>query len=197
MTVAATQKKVDPMTFLLEGRLSFPNLFKPRAYDASQEAKYSAEIIFTKDKAPIVKKAIMAAIEKKWGSDKTKWPKGLKNPLKNGDDKSDMAGYAGHDFIKVSTKMRPVVLSPKAAAVTEEDNIVYPGCYVKVRVNAYPYFKIGNGVSLSFDVVQKIRDGEPFTGRRAVEEDFGVLEDGSEDESSYSNGAEDDSGIFA
>lgn len=66
-----------------EFRVSYPKVFKPELNTLNGKQEYSVVALF-----PIganltaLKKAAQAAVEKEWGTDPTKWPKGLKLPLK-------------------------------------------------------------------------------------------------------------------
>lgn len=192
------EKKKDPTRLVTpEGRISFPKVYKPEAYE-DQEPKYSCVLLISKkaDMTPF-KKAIHAAKLKTWGTDESKWPK-VPSPLRDGDEKEDLDGYAGHYFLTASNKQRPAIVDRNLAPISEDSGDFYAGCYGRLAIRAYAWeFKGKNGavmkrgVSFALDHVQKLRDGEPFSGKPKVEDVFDSVEDddaesgaGGEDEAS-------------
>lgn len=182
-----------------EFRVSFPALFTPKAFEG-QEAKYSIVMLFPKSvdlgKAAggqlvsLKQAAINAAIEK-WGP-KEKWPKGLRFPFRNGDEKEDTEGYKGHIFVSASSKTQPGLVNAHLKPILNEREF-YAGCYARAEVIAFAYDKVGNkGVSFSLQNVQKLRDGDPFSGRKAAEDVFDAVEDTSDDEDSYEDESDED-----
>ncbi len=127
-----------------------------------------------------LKALIRAAVEAKF-PDPTKRPKNLKNPLRDGDeDKPDTDGYAGHFFATARSKMKPGLVDANVKPIISQD-LFYAGCYARATVTAFYYDKAGNkGVALSLQNVQKLRDGEPFSGRSKAEDDFGPVESAGE-----------------
>lgn len=162
-------------------RLSFPKLFKAVKSTETSAPKFSAAFLIDPDtaegKANI--KAIEAAIEhaktKQWADkadkiyDNIDWDR---KPLRDGNkatnDEGDVyAGYEDMMFVQASSpeKRRPQVLDRSKRPVTEEDNVIYGGCYVDAVVSVYPIAdkdKGGNGVFASIELVRFRRDGEPF-----------------------------------
>jgi hypothetical protein len=176
-----------------EFRASFVHLFKPHAFN-DQPEKYSLVMLFSKstDLKELKRAAHNAAIEK-WGADKTKWPKNLRMPFRDGDEKADYAGYSGTITVSASSKKKIQVVgnrkdeSGRFPVLTNEDE--FDSCdYGRATLIAFAYDQMGNrGVGFSVQSVQKTRDGERFAGRRQAEEEF---DDSSNDEASY-----DDSGF--
>jgi hypothetical protein len=160
-------------------RLSFPALFKPaRPMAEGADEKYQCELIFEKgaNLAPL-KEAIKTAIKNKWGD---KPPKNLRIPLRDGDtDREGKDGYEGCMFISARSKDRPgVVIGPHRDICTpDREHEVYGGCYVRASITAFAYDTAGNkGVAWALNNVWKLRDGEPFGGRRNAQEEFGDVE---------------------
>lgn len=173
-------------------RVSFPAIFKPVSFE-NQPAKYSVEMLFDK-KTDLteLKRAVLKAATDKWG-DKTKWPKNLKLPFKDGNEKSDLQGYADHTVIRASSKNRPGLVNQKLEPITEEDGSFYAGCYARASVTPFAYDKAGNrGVSFGLQNVQKVKDGEPFSGRKRAEDDFEEIEMGGDNETSYQDSSDSD-----
>lgn len=174
-------------------RVSFPNLFKPKAFE-QQEAKYSITMLFPKsvDLAATaggknsLKQAALNAAAEKWGADRAKWPKNLRLPFRDGNEKSEMQGYAEHVFVSASSKMQPGLVDEKLLPILNEKDF-YPGCYARAELIAFAYDKAGNkGVSFSLQNVQKLSDGEAFSGRKDAGDVFDAVEDTSAKPESYS-----------
>jgi hypothetical protein len=169
-----------------EFRLSFPKLFKPEGFNGS-EPKFSIVMLFPKaSKIDALKRAVAAAAVDKWGPDKSKWPPNMRWPFKDGDTKGDLTGYAGHIAVSASNKMAPGIVNQRVERLSEKNSNtaeIYGGCYAHADIRAFAYSKLGNnGVSFSLENVQKTRDGEPFSGRKAPEQVFQVIASDEDDE---------------
>lgn len=180
-------KKVTTPKF----RVSFPHVFKAHAMKEDQEAKFSCVMLFDKKTdLSAMKKACANAATEKWGADKAKWPKNLKMPFRDGDEKSDMKGYEGTNFVTATSKKRPGVVDQGLNLITEEDESFYAGCYARATLIAFAYDVSGNkGVSFSLQNLQKLGDGEKFSGRRDAAQEFDAVEDGSNDEENFDDGS--------
>lgn len=188
------EKKKDPCRIVIEGRVSFPKVYKAEAFE-DQQPKFSAVCLVKKkfDLTP-VRKALFKAKVKQWGEDKAKWPKNLLSPIKDGDEmENPVDGYEGHWAISASNKLRPNVVNGQLEPITEESDEFYAGCYAKFALRAYAWeFKskkgvvLKRGVSFSLESLQKTAEGERFSGRPSVEDTFDKIEDndGGDDDSS-------------
>lgn len=161
-------------------RLSYVNLFTPRAQNEGQDAKYSVCVLIPKSDTKTVN-AIKAAIEAAKEAGKASWggkvPAGLKVPLRDGDTERDTAEYKGHWFINASSKNKPGVVDSNVQAILDSDQ-VYSGCYGRVSINFYAYNTNGNrGIAAGLGNVQKVADGEPLSGRSRAEDDFTAVEE--------------------
>lgn len=168
-------------------RLSFVNLFTPRAQVEGGAPKYSALLLIPKsDTATIeaIEKAQQAALE--IGKDKFggKVPKSWKNTLRDGDAEKDLdeyPEYEGHMFMSVSANEAypPKVVDTGLQPILDQAEI-YSGCYARVSINAFAFNTNGNkGVSFGLNNVQKLADGDPLGGNVAAnpEDDFEALDD--------------------
>lgn len=183
-----------------EFRLSFPKLAQAESFQGG-DPKYSITMLFD-DKADLAKPATkntrslkacaLAALTEKWGPDKVKWPKNLRMPFRDGNEKENLEGYADKIFIYASSKKRPGIVNRKAEPILNIEEEVYAGCYCRAEVIAFAYDTAGNrGVSFSLQNIQKTKDGESFSGKKAAEDVFDVIEsddDESENPENY-NGA--------
>ena len=175
-------------------RLSYEHIFKASAFDDSQEAKFSATFIIPKDHPdlPAVKKAYFEAGQETFPSEFAggSWPRGFTCSLKDADKDVDSSGtllaeknpvYAGCYILEANSTRRPVALNRDKSAVTEEDGIIYSGCYVNASLAAagYTFGKVKKGVKAYLNGVQFVRDGERF-GMDASS-DFDDLDGGDDD----------------
>lgn len=167
-------------------RVSYPAVFEAKAYEEGQAPKYSLVMLFDK-KADLkeLKRAAENAAMEKFGP-KEKRPKNFRMPFRDGDeDRSDTPGYENSIFVTASSKQRPgVVDQQRTQLISEED--FYAGCYARATLIAFAYDTKGNkGVSFSLQNVQKLADGEKFSGRKNAEDEFDSVEDSSESSESY------------
>jgi hypothetical protein len=175
-------------------RLSYEHIFTPSKFDDTQEAKYSATFIIGKDHPdlPAVKRAFYEAGQEQFAADFNGkgWPKGYTCSLKDADVDTDgngelladkNAAYKGCYVLEANSTRRPVAVNRNKAAVTEEDGIIYSGCYVNASLAAagYTFGKVKKGVKAYLNGVQFVKDGERF-GSDALS-DFDAL-DGEDDD---------------
>lgn len=181
--------------FLRNVRLSYEHIFTPTKFDEGQDAKYSATFIIPKDHPdlPAIKRAMFEAGQEEFPSDFTKpgtWPRGYSLSLKDADVATDSNGvllaeknpaYEGCYVLEANSSKRPLAFDRRKAAVTEDDGIIYSGCYVNASLNAagYTFGKVKKGVKCYLNGVQFVADGERF-GMDASS-DFEALDDGDDD----------------
>lgn len=165
-------------------RLSFPNLFTPKAAAEGQESKYSTMILIPKsDKATV--KALRDAEKEAAENGKSKFggkvPSNLNSIIHDGDDEDITENYperAGHWYMTVSSspQYRPGVVDKNLNPVLDQSE-VYSGVYAKVSVRAFAYNTAGNkGVSFGLQNVQILGYGENLGGGVKPEEEFSVEE---------------------
>lgn len=153
-----------------EFRVSFPSVFEARAFSEAQTKKFELTALFPKitDLSPLKALAKQAAVDK-WGD---KIPANLRSPFRDGSEKPDLDGYEGCIFVKMSSLQRPGVVDQGVQPIIEPSDF-YGGCYARASITAYAYDQAGNkGVAFGLQNVQKLRDGDAFSGRSAPEEDF-------------------------
>ena len=137
-------------------------------------------LIPKEDKTTIakIKRAIEAAKEagkSKWGG---KIPANLKTPLRDGDEeKPDQKEYAGCYFINANANQKPGIVDAGLNEIIDPSEF-YSGCYGRASINFFAYNAAGNrGIGCGLNNLQKLRDGEPLSGRTRPEDDFEVEED--------------------
>ena len=148
------------------GRFVGGALFAPKANrDDPERSRYSACIVLDRDEAQEIRRIVAAAVQDWWGNKK---PAGLQDwGLRQGDDPDYAASY-GKDFINPKALNAPPVLVCRGGiyqTTTQEEDLVYPGCYVAASVSAYAYEgdrarNIKPGVTLQLRSVLFVRDGE-------------------------------------
>lgn len=181
-------------------RIAYPHLFEPYAYQDGPNKKFEATILIPKsdtETLEAIKKACGAARSKKWPGEA---PKGLLNPVKDGDDMSTEA-FAGHWVIRPKATPKK---DPTTGAITGRPGVVLPnlkpasvddiqsGDFVNVDVNPYGYDMSGNrGVAFGLNNVQLVQKGDRIGGGKSRPENvFEAMElAGSPSES---NGSSDD-----
>lgn len=166
-------------------RLSFNDLFTPRAAQEGGTPKYQAVLLIPKnDEKTIaaVNTAIDAAVQDavargtiKQAIDPTmtQYP-----PLRDGDrPKNDGTSrgdaYTDHWFIsaKASESRKPFVVDGNVHPILDQSE-VYSGMYVNAAVQFYVYSNSGNvGVAASLNGIQKVKDGERLGAEPTTVED--------------------------
>ena len=181
----ANQKNFSATKMVIPCRISFANIWEPKAINGGDE-KYSVSCLIPKsDKKTLarIQKAVEAAKEdgktRKWGG---KIPPNLKLPLRDGDiDRPDDENYEECYFLNASSKDAPQVVDRKVNPVLDP-MMVYSGCYCNVSVNFYAFNANGNrGVAAGLGNIQFVRDGERLSGKASADADFDALEDDDED----------------
>ena len=180
------QKKARVMTPIF--RVSFPNVFQPKLNELSGKTEYSLVMLFDKKADLKEMKALAAGVAReKWGD---KIPAGIRNPFRDGDvEKEGREGYKGVFFVNTKSNQKPGVVDENVQPIIEQEQF-YPGCYARATVTAYAYDNKGNrGVAFGLGNIQKVKDGEPFSGRSRAEDDFAPVAGASQ--------AEDDGALFS
>ena len=152
-------------------RLSFPCLVNPEKMEgAAGDPKYSVVMLFAKDKKadwqPLYD-LVLEVAKKKFGTTpdgKLKKPNGFRNPFRDGDEeRGETDGYAGHIFVKASTRIKPGIVDNNCVPVSDPA-AAYAGMYCKAYVSAFAYDNASKGVSIQLEALQLVSDGEPFGG---------------------------------
>ena len=158
-------------------RLSFPSLFKKSVFNG-EEGKYEATLLFPKSDTDTYNK-IVAEIDRikkenknaKVGSDKTF--------IKDGDE-SEYDGCEGMWMIKASNNKRPTVINRDKTPITEDDEILYAGCYVNGIIDGwFQNNTYGKRVNANLLGVQFVKDGAPLGdgAKTADADDFDEIDD--------------------
>lgn len=177
------KKKFQEKVMSPEFRVSFPNVFKPKAPDfkdrKNDEAVYSITMLFPKEKGiKVIQDAAKRVAMESFGS-----LKGLRLPWKDGDEKtSKLESYKGHWFINSYSKYKPGLIDANGIDILNPQDF-YAGCWARATLMVSAYNTAGNkGISCYLQNLQKLRDDVAFSGRKNAKDDFGVASEADGDE---------------
>ena len=171
-------------------RLSFPDLFVPRAFKPGDEPKYKATFLVPQDdpQVKVIEAKILKVVTEFLKGDAKKAEKTInlirgnanKFCWQDGDNRT-YDGYDGMMALSAKNSVRPSVFDQLLSPLTKADGKPYAGCYVNASVDIFAYDSSGIGVSASLRGVQFARDGDAFAaGRPADSSEFEVIEEGSD-----------------
>lgn len=161
-------------------RLSFPSLFNKAEFDGVA-TKFEATFLVDKDSQAKIVDDVNAKIDAFLAD---KFPKGVPKSVKrtvftDGDTK-DYEGYSNQMAFKGSNTKRPTVINRDKSPITEEDDILYAGCYVNAICDLWysDHPKGGKQVLGNVLGVQFVKNGEAFGADTAASVDeFDELDD--------------------
>lgn len=165
-----------PMTQLPDGlirtciaRLSFPNVFSPKApMNQGEEPKYVATLLFPKQAdLTVLSNAVMAHAQREFGDcfQNGQYVGGLHFPFRDQGEKAKYDGYVpGAYFVTLSSKYKPAVVDLQMAPILDESR-VYPGVWAIATVNIFHYRqKVKRGVSVGLNSLMIVQDDEKLGG---------------------------------
>lgn len=165
-------------------RLSFPQIWTPKAFKSDQTPSFSATfLLHKKDNAKDIKALKVALGE----TADDKWPSGrpgaLKICLHEGSEKDHIDGYTS-DILYIGTgaKMsdRPRIFDKDMSEIDPmQQSKVYAGCYVNALITLWAQDnEWGKRVNAQLDAIQLVRDGPAFGAPRVdPTKHFAPLED--------------------
>jgi hypothetical protein len=142
------------------------------------DPKFSATFGIPNDSPLIaeIKAGFKKVAEEKWGAKAAEvfamLKAGDKLCLHDGAAKGDREGYAGHQYLSASNKLKPLVCDNAAAPgtttpriLTATDGRVYSGCFVNATIELWAQDnKFGKRINASLMGVQFARDGARLSG---------------------------------
>lgn len=165
-------------------RLAFPDLFIPKAFSDDVQPMYRARFILPKDHKDIksFENLIEQVGQNKWGAKWVTQRKALagdKWPLRDGDLKANITGFEGNYYINSSSRSRPLVINRDRTPITEDDHIIYGGCYVIALLDMWAQDNsFGKRINCTLSGVQFYADGDSFLPQAAAKpDDFEDLSD--------------------
>lgn len=167
---------------IVNARLSFPSLFKKNAFQEGQEGKFEATFLVPKKGNEAWHKECLAVIEATKTESKLGKVPSDKVFLKDGDEAFDLdkyPEYEGHWIVKASNGKRPTIINKDKTPLTEDDEVLYAGCYVNGSIEPWAQNNtFGKRVNANLLGVQFAKDGEPFgAGTQDVTDDFDDIDD--------------------
>lgn len=176
--------------------LSFPSLFQPKAFDGNQgEAKYQTQMIIPKgslQEQQITEEYNRVLTEAIAGKKLTRaqatplirpmgTTKGLLVDCDDDPDRYPPETFAGCYLFSAKSKKRPLVVDMGQYPI-DNDEKIYGGVVANVNVNIYAYNRVGSGIAVGLNGVQKVKDGERLGGGRpSVTDMFGAPAAASDD----------------
>ena len=175
------------------GRVSFPELYVPKAAAANATPKYSLLLMFKVDeldedgkaKLQAMKKAANDACVAEFGVGLGEEYRGepIASPFKKSEKKPEYMP-PGYIYVRLSGKKKPVVLDQAKNPIPEtapDEQAIYGGCWAHVSYGVYTYdINRNRGVAFGLNRIQKLRDDEKFG--REDEDEFEVVEQAGNDE---------------
>jgi len=153
-------------------RLSFPALFKPRAFEPGKDPTHQATFLMARQGDPeknleYVKQAVALVVK---NGLRGVHPGGDRVCVRSGKEKGERGidGYSAEiAFIAANSKKRPVVVDRDLTPLTGDDGRPYGGCFVNASVRLWAQDgsknpKWGKRVNAQIRAVQFWADGEPF-----------------------------------
>lgn len=174
-------------------RIAFAHgLFKKSAFEEGQIEKYGCDLIlgpYTKVLKLVDGKWVPTTIAaaqgevcieafkgdkakaKAWFDDLEKNQKSVRDGNRRKNKSGEVyAGYEDNQYVTAKNTTRPTTLNTDTTPVTEEDGVIYSGCYVNARIGLYantdPKRK---GVFASLGGVQFRAIGDAFGGARVAQ----------------------------
>ena len=164
-------------------RLSYANIWDPKAPVSGGDPRYSCSLIIPKsdtETVDAINRAIDCAIQEGIGKFGGKIPNkaALKLPLRDGDiDRPEDEAYAGCYFLNANSREKPQVVDKQVQPILDQTE-VYSGCYGRITVTFYGYNSNGNrGVAAGLGNIQKLKDGDSLGGRAKASEEFEPVDD--------------------
>lgn len=156
-------------------RLSFPQLFEPKAFNEGQVAKYSAAFLIDPNTdlgantIADIEAEMKRVAEEKWGVGKI--PRSVKYCLHDGNEK-DYNGYEDMMYVSAGNTKKPAVLIKKEGINVEADESeILAGYYVNATLSFWAQDNgFGRKINANLRMVQFYRKGDTF-GAGAIDGD--------------------------
>lgn len=173
--------KVELKVLTPKFRVSFPAVFQAESFQGG-DPKFALTMLFDGDAdLSKLKAAAQAAVEEKW-PDKKKRPANLRSPFRDGAEKPELDGYDGCTFVRATSKTKPGLVDLNLQQIIDPAEF-YAGCFARATIRAYAYDQAGNrGVAFALENIQKLGDGQAFSGKATAEQDFAAVSDDAGDD---------------
>jgi hypothetical protein len=178
------------MKVVLKGvRLAFPDLWEPKRFEGSDNARYGATFLVEPGSAndKVIREAIRSVAKEAYGNKlevALKHYEGnsakfcyLDGNMKEYDGFADMMYLSAHRGEKQGA---PLVMDRNKDTLAANSGKPYAGCYVNGSVDIYVQGGKFPGIRASLLAVQFFKDGDAFAGSRANPDDFEDLSEGAD-----------------
>lgn len=194
-------------------RCSFLKVFEAEALNKGDKPAFSGHFLFDPSDAESaaelkkLKQAMLKVAIGKWGREDAATGKRTlialmkKNLtcLHNGNDKTDsdervMEGYKDMKFISARSYVRPTVIGRGKEPLSEEDGILFSGCWVTIYINLWAQTgKFGKRINAQLMGLQFVKTGDSFGGGQAADPDvFDSLADEFDADDDFTDFDDDD-----
>lgn len=150
-------------------RLSFPQIWRPKAFEKDREAQFQATLLFDPSDSEHARmiKEIKRAAKKILIEAFTEVPAGFKRCFGLADKhpkKKEYDGYKGMFYLSMGNSTKPTLVDRKRRDLEESDGVLYAGCYVNSNPTLWTYDhpKGGKGLAANLRILQFVDDGKPF-----------------------------------
>ena len=170
------------MFMLKNVRMSYPVIYKPEAFKKNAP-KYSAVFLLEPDsdqhKAVMeeIKRVAKEAFEGKAVAVLKKQNASDRKLVREGNDKVNdddviTDGYEDMVYIKGANKSKVKLVNRDRSALTEEDGVLYGGCYVNAQLDIWAHDNdYGKFINCKLLAIQFWGEGEPFSTDTAADLD--------------------------
>jgi hypothetical protein len=152
---------------------------KPPGSDANAKDKYRASLLIPLDhpQLHVLQGIIQEEAKAKWGPKAVAILKAAdaqqKVCLRDGDLKSQYAGFEGNMYVSASAEIMPTVYgaNPKDGPISQQSGKVYSGCWVNASLDIYAFDRVSKGIAAGLRGVQFVADDEVLGGGSAASDD--------------------------
>ena len=174
-------ERLETKLTLKNVRLSYVNVYEPRAMQGSDVKKYSLVALIDKGDTEAIEAIKQGAANamRNAGLTGITLQKVMDNLVRDGEEK-DMESYNGKFFLSVKSDKKPNLykkVDGKLVDLSGDTNEeIYSGCYAMVSLNLHAFNVSGNkGVGAYIRAVCKTEDGERLSGGSVnAAEEFGL-----------------------
>jgi len=170
-----------------KGRVSFPHVYEKNTSGKYPSDKYELTLLFPKNTdMSLLEQALMKVAKEAHGSKIKSLADLVHNPIRDGDEKDNLGGYAGHWYIKAKSSLKPGIIGPDKQPLHDPEQF-YPGCWARMSLVPGSYEQGGKpGVTFYLQNIQWLGHGERFGGGGGnPQNDFDEVEELGQDSGDY------------
>ncbi len=154
---------------------SYVTVLEPKE-NQSGVLKYSVSMVFDEgENLDELKAAAKNACINKWGADEAKWPKNLRSPFRDGNEKDHPDElYANSIFVNANANAdrKPGIVDQNLKPVIDPD-LIYSGARYRAQVSFFGYDQAGNrGVGCGLNHLMFCKHGDRLGGGQSAETAF-------------------------